>query len=189
MKENKTLLFFATPSHFRKWLEKNHKTKTELLVGYYKVGSSKPSITWSQSVDQALCFGWIDGRKNTINNESYCIRFTPRKKSSIWSAINIKKVEELSQAGLMTDEGLKAFELRTDSKSRIYAHEKESTPLTKEYEKQFKNNKVAWNFFTALAPSYKKNLVHWIMSAKQEKTQILRLEKAIKSSEELKRIV
>lgn len=109
-----TPTFFATQAAFREWLEKHHKKETELLVGFYKVSSGKPSMTWSQSVDQALCFGWIDGVRRSIDNESYSIRFTPRRSSSIWSAINIQKVEELTKAGLMTPEGQKAFDLRTE---------------------------------------------------------------------------
>ena len=180
--------FFSTPVEFRKWLEKHHKKETELLVGFYKVGSKKPSMTWSQSVDQALCFGWIDGIRKSINEESYSIRFTPRKSTSTWSAINIKKVEELTKLGLMKPEGQKAFDLRTENKSRVYAHEKESVTLAPAYEKQFKKNKLAWSFFTAQTPSYKKVMIHWIMNAKQENTRLSRLEKTIKISEQQKRM-
>lgn len=183
-----TATFFATPAEFRKWLKANHKNKTELLVGFYKVGSGKPSITWSQSVDQALCFGWIDGITKSIDAESYCIRFTPRKPTSIWSAVNIKKVEQLTKDGLMTAAGKKAFALRTANRSAIYSHEKETATLAPAYEKQFKKNKPAWNFFNAQPPSYKKVMMHWIMNAKQEKTRIARLEKTIAASEQQKRM-
>ncbi|KFF03540.1 YdeI/OmpD-associated family protein [Flavobacterium reichenbachii] len=184
-----TLTFFETPAEFRKWLEKHHKDQKELLVGFYKVNSGKASISWPESVDQALCFGWIDGVRKSIDKDSYTIRFTPRKPSSIWSAINIKKMEELTKAGIMKDEGLKAFSFRTESKSKIYSHEKEPVPLDPDYEKQFKNNKTAWEFFEKQAPSYKKVMIHWIMSAKQEKTQQSRLEKTITESEKLKRVL
>ena len=110
--------FFATQAEFRKWLEKHHKNETELLVGFYKLDSGKPSMTWSESVDQALCFGWIDGVRRSIDKESYSIRFTPRKKTSNWSAINIKKMEELTKAGLMTEAGQKAF-IERDRKSVV----------------------------------------------------------------------
>lgn len=180
--------FFATQAAFREWLEKHHKKETELLVGFYKVNSGKPSMTWSQSVDQALCFGWIDGVRKSIDNESYSIRFTPRRRSSIWSAINIQKVEELNKAGLMTPEGQKAFDLRTENKSRIYSHEKEPAILDPNYESQFKMNPIAWEFFNAQAPSYKKVMTHWIMTAKQEKTRLSRLEKTIQISEQQKRM-
>ncbi|PIF63555.1 YdeI family protein [Flavobacterium sp. 11] len=183
-----TPTFFATQAAFREWLEKHHKKETELLVGFYKVSSGKPSMTWSQSVDQALCFGWIDGVRRSIDNESYSIRFTPRRSSSIWSAINIQKVEELTKAGLMTPEGQKAFDLRTENKSRIYSHEKEPVALASNYESQFKMNSLAWDFFNTQAPSYKKVMIHWIMTAKQEKTRISRLEKTIQISEQQKRM-
>lgn len=183
-----TATFFATPAEFRKWLEKHHKKETELIVGYYKVDSGKASMTWPQSVDQALCFGWIDGVRKSIDHESYTIRFTPRRSTSIWSVINIKKVEMLTKAGLMKPEGLKAFSLRTESNSKIYSHEKELVKLDADYEKQFRKVKSAWDFFTKQTPSYKKVITHWIMSAKQEKTRQARLEKAIKISELQKRM-
>ena len=183
-----TAIFFSTQSDFRKWLQKKHKKETELLVGFYKVSTNKPSMTWTQSVDQALCFGWIDGVRKNIDKESYSIRFTPRRSTSIWSAINIKKVEDLNKAGLMTAEGSKAFSLRKEIKSKIYAHEKAFVELDPKYEKLFKKNKLAWNFFMHQAPSYKKVMIHWIMNAKQANTQLTRLEKAIKESEEQHRM-
>lgn len=184
-----TATFFPTPEDFRKWLEKNHTTEKELLVGFWKVGTKKPSMTWSESVDQALCFGWIDGVRKSIDVESYSIRFTPRKPTSIWSAVNIRKVEELTKTGLMTEAGRKAFELRKEEKSAIYSHEKEPATLDPEFKKQFKANKKAWEFFSNQAPSYKKVMLHWIMSAKQEKTRLSRLEKTIRESELEKRII
>ena len=184
-----TPIFFLNKSEFRKWLEKNYQKEKELLVGFYKVTSGKPSMTWSESVDQALCFGWIDGVRKSIDKDSYTIRFTPRKTSSIWSAINIQKMEDLTKAGLMTDAGLKAFSFRTENKSKIYSHEKEPVPLLESYEEEFKSNKIAWEFFEKQAPSYKKVMIHWIMSAKQEKTQLSRLEKTILESEKQKRVM
>lgn len=180
--------FFETQQHFRTWLQKNHLRHSELVVGFYKVDSGKQSMTWSQSVDQALCFGWIDGVRKSIDTESYCIRFTPRKPNSIWSTVNIRKVEALTKAGLMKPEGLKAFSLRQEEKSGIYSHEKEAAVLTPEYEKLFKTEKVAWNFFCAQAPSYRKVITHWIMSARQEKTRLSRLQKTIVASRLLKRL-
>ncbi len=184
-----TITFFSTQTEFRKWLAKHHKKEKELLVGFYKVNSDKPSMTWSQSVDQALCFGWIDGVRKSIDKDSYSIRFTPRRSTSIWSAINIKKVAELTASGLMTAEGLKAFALRTENKSGIYSHENEPVNLAPAYEKQFKKNKLAWHFFSVQAASYKKVITHWIMNAKQEKTKLSRLEKTIQISEQQKRMV
>ncbi|REC42000.1 YdeI/OmpD-associated family protein [Chryseobacterium pennipullorum] len=180
--------FFAAKEEFRDWLRHHHTKEKELLVGFYKKGSEKPSMSWSESVDQALCFGWIDGVRKSIDKESYSIRFTPRKSASIWSNINIKKVEELKKAGLMTPAGQKAFELRKEEKSGIYSHEKEGIILDPMYQKQFMEHATAWEFFEIQAPSYKKVIIHWIMSAKQEKTRISRLEKAIGKSSELKRL-
>ena len=181
--------FFETGDEFRKWLELYHDKDTELIVGFYKLDRGRPSITWSQSVDQALCFGWIDGVRKSIDKESYCIRFTPRKSSSSWSEINIKKVEELTKAGLMKPAGQKAYSLRTENKSKNYSYEKEITSLEEKYEKQFKKHKIAWDFFMKQAPSYRKVMFHWIMSAKQEKTRQSRLEKTINKSGQQKRIV
>ncbi|MBL7913035.1 MAG: YdeI/OmpD-associated family protein [Bacteroidia bacterium] len=181
--------FFPKPSDFRKWLNKNHKKEKELLVGFYKVSSGKPSISWPQSVDEALCFGWIDGVRRSINEESYCIRFTPRKPKSIWSAINVKKIEELTKKGLMKPEGVAAFKLLAENKSKIYSHENKTKKLSPTYEKKFKTNKKAWEFFTTQAPSYQKVMIHWIMTAKQEKTQLSRLEKTISESAKQKRVL
>lgn len=177
-----TPIFFAKPSDFRKWLQKNHKKETELLVGFHKVGSGKPSMTWSQSVDEALCFGWIDGVRKSIDKDSYQIRFTRRKPTSIWSAINIKKMEELSKRGLMQPAGLASFEKRTEVKSKIYSYEKEEAALPLKFEKLFKVNKKAWNYFQSLAPSYKKVSTHWVMTAKQETTRLKRLNQLISES-------
>lgn len=179
--------FFATPTEFRNWLENNHKTEKELIVGYYKVSSKKPSMTWSESVDQALCFGWIDGIRRSIDGERYCIRFTPRKPSSIWSAVNIKKMAELTQSGMMRPEGLLAFSLMKDNKANGYTSKKEELYLSDEYVSLFKLNQVAWEFYNKQAPSYIKLINHWIMNAKQEKTRVSRLEKTIEiSSQEMR---
>lgn len=183
-----TATFFKSQEGFRKWLEKNHEKETELIVGFYKVDSGKPSMTWSQSVDQALCFGWIDGIRRSIDKERYCIRFTPRKPWSNWSEINISKVEELTKAGLMKPAGLKAFSLRKDKKPGIYSYESDSVFLDPNLEKQFKANKAAWAFFMKQAPSYKKAVMRWIMGGVQEKTRQSRLEKTIRESEQQKRV-
>ncbi|MBK8805732.1 MAG: YdeI/OmpD-associated family protein [Bacteroidales bacterium] len=178
-----TPIFFPSQNEFRKWLEENHDKKTELFVGFYKVNSGKPSMTWSQSVDQALCFGWIDSVRKSIDHESYQNRFTPRKKTSIWSAVNIKKVEELIRLGLMQKAGLASFNLRTVNKSKIYSFENEEMKFPPEFEAQFKANKQAWEYFQSLAPSYKKSSSHWVMSAKQEATRLKRLNELIKNCE------
>lgn len=178
-----TPIFFETQDEFRDWLEQNHQTATELNVGYYKVKSGKPSMTWSESVDQALCYGWIDGVRNSINEDSYKIRFTPRKKSSIWSNVNIKKIEELTSKGLMKEAGLAIYNERKESNSRVYAFENEEVNFSPEFEKQFKENKKAWDYFQSLVPTYRKPSSNWVMSAKQETTRINRLNELISDSE------
>ncbi len=176
-------IFFAKQSDFRKWLIKNHRKETELIVGFYKVGSGKPSMTWSQSVDEALCFGWIDGVRTSIDKERYQIRFTQRKPASNWSAVNIKKVEELTKQGLMQPSGLASFEKRKEEKSRIYTYENEEEKLPPKFEKQLRANKKAWSYFQSLAPSYKKLSIGWVIRAKQEPTQLKRLSELIADCE------
>lgn len=178
-----TPTFFASPEAFRKWLQKNHQKATERAVGFYKVGSGKPSITWPESVEQALCFGWIDGVRRSIDEHSYQIRFTPRKPGSIWSAVNIRKVKELTEQGLMQPAGLASYENRKEHKTKIYSHEKESVSFSKAFEKVFKENRKAWKYFQSLAPSYQKTSRNWVMSAKQETTQCRRLAQLISESE------
>jgi uncharacterized protein YdeI (YjbR/CyaY-like superfamily) len=183
MTEKTTPLFFSTQSSFRKWLEKNHGKAKELLVGFYKVNSGKESMSWSQSVDEAICFGWIDGVRKSIDSESYSIRFTPRKPGSIWSAINIQKVENLSKQGLMHPSGMTAFEKRQEHKSRIYSYEKPPENLSKDFLKKFQSNKKAWKYFQSMAPSYQRTAIHWVMNAKQENTRIKRVAELINDSE------
>ena len=177
-----TPTFFTKQSDFRKWLKKNHKKESELVVGFYKVGSGKPSMTWSQSVDEALCFGWIDGVRKSIDKESYQIRFTQRKPTSIWSAVNIKKIEELTRQGLMQPAGLASFDKRQEAKSKIYSHENKEAKFSPAFEKKFKANKKAWAYFQSLAFSYKKTSTHWVMNAKQDATKLKRLNELISDS-------
>ena len=174
--------FFATADEFRKWLEKHHDRETELLVGFYKRGSGRPSMTWPESVDQALCFGWIDGVRKRIDDESYTIRFTPRREKSIWSAVNIARVEELKNAGRMSPAGLKAYAQRTGERSVVYSYEKDPQTLPREYEKEFRANAPAWKFFHTQAPSYQRVAIHWIVSAKREETRRRRLATLIEDS-------
>ncbi len=180
--------FFTSQKEFRKWLENNHEKKTELLVGFYKVGSGKRSMTWNESVDQALCFGWIDGVRKSLRKDAYTIRFTPRRPDSIWSAINIRKVAELTAKGLMRAGGMAAFDRRDERKSAIYAYENKAESLSSECERRFRENKRAWDSFQEQPPWYKRQAAHLVMSAKQEKTRIRRLEKLILVSEEGKRL-
>lgn len=181
-------IFFDKPAAFRAWLEENHHTHKELLVGFYKKDSGKPSITWPESVDEALCYGWIDGIRRSIDPDSYSIRFTPRKPTSIWSAVNIKKIAELTKKGLMKPQGVAAFEKRSESKSAIYSFENEAKSLDPVYEKLFRANKTAWDFFSSQPPGYQKLNIYRVMSAKQENTQRSRLEKLIAESEAGRRI-
>ena len=176
-------IFFPKQTDFRKWFERNHLTEKELIVGFYKIDSGRESITWPQSVDEALCFGWIDGIRRSIDDISYSIRFTPRNPKSIWSAINIKKVENLTKLGLMKPAGIAAFNKLDPDKSNIYSFEQRSVKFNKKYETIFKRNKKAWLFFSMQIPSYKKPAIHWVMSAKQEDTRIKRLNILINDSE------
>jgi uncharacterized protein YdeI (YjbR/CyaY-like superfamily) len=176
------ITFFETPGEFRKWLEKHHATAKELWVGYYKKGSGKPSMTWPESVDQALCFGWIDGIRKSVDEDSYTIRFTPRKQGSIWSSVNIKRVQELSEQGLMQPPGLQAFAARKENKSGIYSYEQRGDQLPEPYAGLLRKNKAAWDFFQAQPPSYRKAAGWWVVSAKKEETRLKRLEQLIEDS-------
>jgi uncharacterized protein YdeI (YjbR/CyaY-like superfamily) len=167
---------------FRKWLAKNHDKTDELLVGFYKRGSGRPSITWPESVDCALSYGWIDGVRRRIDDESYSIRFTPRRKGSIWSAINIRRVAELEKLGLMTDAGRKAFEKRDEKKSAIYSYEKAPQTLPPAMEKRFRANKKAWEWYSKQPPWYRRVTTHWVVSAKKEETRERRLATLIDDS-------
>jgi uncharacterized protein YdeI (YjbR/CyaY-like superfamily) len=179
------LKFFKTPAAFRGWLEKNHATVDELWVGYYKVATGKPSVTWQETVDEALCFGWIDGLRKTIDEESYKIRFTPRRKGSVWSAKNVASAEQLIAAGRMRPPGVREFEKRTEDKSSIYSYEqREKLTLSPEYEKHFKKNKAAWKYYRAQAPGYRSKTAHWVMAAKKEETRLRRLGQLIEHSAE-----
>ena len=182
--------FFATPADFRKWFEKNHDTAPELLVGYYKKGSGRPSITWPESVDEALCFGWIDGIRRSIDAESYSIRFTPRRARSIWSNVNTKRVAELTKQGRMHATGLKAFEARDPKRSGIYLFEQRQKEMTLDpaLEAKLKKNKKAWAFFEAQPPGYRRIASLYVMNAKKEETRLKRLASLMKESAAGRRI-
>ncbi|HSY52196.1 MAG TPA: YdeI/OmpD-associated family protein [Thermoanaerobaculia bacterium] len=180
--------FFETPAAFRNWLEKNHSSASELLVGFHKRDSGKPSLTWPESVDQALCFGWIDGVRKRIDDVSYSIRFTPRKSASNWSAINIARVAELTKLGLMRPAGLRAFEQRREDESAIYAYENAVRTIEPADEKKFRANRKAWQFFNAQAPSYRRVCIFWVTSAKREETRARRLATLIDDSASGRRV-
>ena len=182
--------FFARPEDFRKWLEAHHGNTSELWVGFYKKGSGRPSITWPESVDEALCVGWIDGLRKTIDAESYMIRFTPRKKTSNWSAVNIGRVKELTKQKRMRPAGVKAFELRKEEKSGIYAYEnRKLAELGKAEAKQFRARPKAWEFFQNQPTGYRKLMTWWVISAKREETRQKRLDKLISESEAGRRLL
>lgn len=180
--------FFESQEKFREWLEKNHASEKEVWVGFHKVDTKKPTLTWSQSVDQALCFGWIDGIRKSLDANSYTIRFTPRNPKSVWSNININKVEELTKKGLMHPVGLELFRARKEENSGIYSFEQASTEFTEVYLAKFQENKKAWANFTSMPPSYRKAVIWWVISAKQEETRQKRLEILIGDSERGERI-
>ena len=167
--------FFENAKAFRGWLKTHAATQAELIVGFHKVDSGRPSMTWSESVDEALCFGWIDGVRKRIDDESYLIRFTPRKPTSSWSAINIARFERLQAEGRMTLAGRKAFSRRKDEKSGVYSYEQEVVAeLSPQEVRAFKRAKSAWEFFEATPPSYRKKVLHWIGTAKKAETRASR---------------
>lgn len=175
--------FFATPARFRAWLRAHHATQTELVVGLYKKGSGKPSITWPESVDEALCVGWIDGVRRSLGEEAYSIRFTPRKDTSIWSAVNIARVAELERLGRMTPAGRRVFAARTAERTGVYSFERK-TPAAlapKEAEKLRANARAA-TFFAAQPPWYQRAAIHWVISAKRDATRERRLDQLITDS-------
>ena len=175
--------FFATPAELRQWLERNHATAPELLVGFYKRGSGRPGITWQELVDEELCFGWIDGVRRGIDEASYCNRITPRKPRSTWSAINIARAEELIRLERMHPAGRKAFERRTEARSAIYSYEqRKSARLDPGAERSFRANKKPWTFFQAQAPGYRQTATWWVISAKREETRKKRLANLIADS-------
>lgn len=180
--------FFKSADAFRAWLERNHAKSPELWIGYYKVSSSKRGITYKEAVDQALCFGWIDGKARTIDAETYCQRFTPRKARSTWSKINVERVKELRKLGLVHPAGLRAFEAREHKDGRGYSYEEELRKLSPAYEKRFRANKKAWAFWSAQPPGYRRTASWWVMSAKKEETRLRRLTTLIEDSKSGRRL-
>jgi uncharacterized protein YdeI (YjbR/CyaY-like superfamily) len=175
--------FFATPADFRAWLERRHESDSELIVGFHKPGTGRPSITWPEAVDQALCFGWIDGIRRRIDDTSYSIRFTPRKTRSTWSAVNIKRMKELVEEGLVAPAGLAAFERRTDDRSAIYSHEqRKAAKLEPDQERRLRADERASAFFEAQPPFYRRAAIHWVTSAKKPETRERRLTQLIECS-------
>jgi uncharacterized protein YdeI (YjbR/CyaY-like superfamily) len=175
--------FFATPAEFRAWLERHHDSVTELLLGFHKKGSGRPSITWPQAVDQALCFGWIDGVRRRIDDASYSIRFTPRVRRSTWSAVNVKRMKELIDEDLVAPAGLAAFERRADDRTAIYSYEqRRNATLDRDEEQRLRADERANAFFEAQPPSYRRAAIHWVTSAKKPETRERRLAQLIERS-------
>lgn len=182
-------IFFAKPAEFRKWLQLHHQSSREQWVGFYRKASGRVSITWPESVDEALCFGWIDGLRKTIDADSYKIRFTARQTISNWSAVNIGRVQELTKLGRMRPAGLEAFARRKEEKSGVYSYENRHTAALQEAdEMQFRSRKKAWEFFQSQPPSYRKTAIWWVISARKDETREQRLEKLIATSESGQRI-
>ena len=176
-------IFFASPEEFYAWLEEHHETEGEVYVGYHKKHTGKPSMSWSEAVDQALCFGWIDGRLNRIDDERHMQRFTPRRPGSNWSKVNVEKVARLKEAGLMRPAGLAAFERRSDDRTGVYSFERgESAALPPEYERRLRASPAAADYFDRKPPWYRRTATHWVMSAKREETRERRLAQLIEDS-------
>ena len=181
--------FFPTPADFRAWLEANHGSAKELLVGYYKKDSGRPSITWPESVDEALCYGWIDGVRRSRGDAAYTIRFTPRRPTSIWSAVNVAKVKELTRQGRMRAAGERAFAARRAERTGIYAFErKEAAKLSREETKRLRANREAAAFFGSQPPGYRRTALHWVVSPKRPETRERRLAQLIADSAAGRRI-
>jgi uncharacterized protein YdeI (YjbR/CyaY-like superfamily) len=177
--------FFDTPGDFRAWLEANHETAPELLVGFWRKGSGRPSMTWPESVDEALCVGWIDGIRRTVDDERYTIRFTPRRKGSRWSAVNVRRAGELIAEGRMRPAGLAAFEKRVEAG---YSYERQAASLSAGDEERFRSDTAAWDHWTVQPPWYRRTLTWWVVSAKREETRRRRLETLIRASREGRRL-
>jgi uncharacterized protein YdeI (YjbR/CyaY-like superfamily) len=175
-------IYFSSPQHFYDWLEENHETADEVYVGFYKQHTGKRAMSWSEAVDQALCWGWIDTRSNRIDEDRYMQRFTPRKPGSNWSKINVEKVAKLKEAGLMRPAGLAAFEQRTEDKTGVYSFERDNVALPAEYEEQLRANAAAAEYFDARPPWYRRTAAHWVTSAKREETRLRRLAQLIEDS-------
>ena len=180
--------FFASPAELRAWFEEYHDRAQELWVGFYKKATGRPSITWPEAVDQALCYGWIDGIRKRVDDSSYTNRFTPRRPGSTWSAVNVKRVGELSELGLMQTAGLAAFNRRDEAKTNLYSFEQGAVALDEAYEQRFRANTPAWDVFQSQPPSYRRTAIWWVMSAKKEETRLKRLATLIADSEQGRRL-
>jgi uncharacterized protein YdeI (YjbR/CyaY-like superfamily) len=175
-------IYFSSPQDFYDWLEENHETADEVYVGFFKQHTGKRAMSWSEAVDQALCFGWIDTRANAIDDDRYMQRFTPRRPGSNWSKINVEKVAKLREAGLMRPAGLAAFEGRSEEKTGVYSFERGEAALPREYEERLRENSAAAEYFDQRPPWYRRSATHWVVSAKREETRLRRLAQLIEDS-------
>lgn len=182
MKHPVDIVFFSSPAEFGRWLRQNHAKAQELWVGFHKRKTGRPTLTWPESVDEALCYGWIDGIRKSIDADRYTIRFTPRKRGSTWSSINVARVKELIRTRRLRAAGRKAFESRDPARTGIYSFEQRPQRLAPEFEKHFRRNKAAWQYFTGQAPWYQRTAIFWVMSAKKEETRSSRLATLIQDS-------
>jgi uncharacterized protein YdeI (YjbR/CyaY-like superfamily) len=181
-------VFFLSVGELRAWLKANHDKASELVIGFYKTKTGKPTITYAEALDEMLAYGWIDGIRKGIDKERYLIRYTPRKSGSIWSNVNIKRVNELREMEKMHAAGIRAFESRRESRSGIYSYEKEPEKLGKEYEEIFRQNEKAWSFYKSMPPTYQRATAHLVNSAKREETRLRRLHELIRDSAEGRKI-
>lgn len=188
MPSPRDVIFFETPAQLRAWLEANHESAPELWVGQHRKRTGRPSVTWPEVVDQALCFGWIDGVRYSLNEESFAQRLTPRRKRSIWSAVNLRRFAELDREGLVHAKGHAAFAARDDARSAIYSYENRSRGLGQELEAAFRKHVAAWKFFESQAPWYRRTAAYWVVSAKREETRARRLHVLIEHSKMGERI-
>jgi uncharacterized protein YdeI (YjbR/CyaY-like superfamily) len=176
------VIFFASPEELRDWFDAHHETADELWVGYHRKATGRPTVTWPQAVDEALCVGWIDSVRYRLDDERNAQRFTPRRKGSIWSAVNTKRADELIAEGRMRPAGKRAFEARSPEKTAIYSYEREAAAFTEEEQARFEADTAAWSFFQAQAPSYRRSITHWVSSAKRDETRERRFEKLLEDS-------
>lgn len=176
-------IYFASSDEFRNWLQDNHDSATEIWVGFYKKKTKKVGISYKESVDEGLCFGWIDGIRKSVDDERWKIRYTPRTSTSIWSQVNLKRIKELIEMGRVEPSGMKAYEQRDEKLTNQYSFEQENAELSPEYEAQFRANEKAWQYFQDQRPSYQKQTIWWVVSAKKEETRQRRLETLIEDSE------
>jgi uncharacterized protein YdeI (YjbR/CyaY-like superfamily) len=176
------VIFFASPAELRAWFDEHHETAEDLWVGYYRKSTGQPTVTWPEAVDEALCVGWIDGIRYRLDDTRHAQRFTPRRKGSIWSAINTKRAGELIAEGRMRPAGVKAFDARSPEKTAIYSYERETAAFSDDQQRRFEADRSAWEFFQAQAPSWRRAITHWVSSAKRAETRERRFEQLVEDS-------